>query len=54
MKLKIKPSFERDVRKSPKHIIVQLDVLFTSITVARSLAGIPNLKKLSGYKNAYW
>lgn len=30
-----------------------LDALFTSIIAAQSLTNIPNLKKLSGYKNAY-
>jgi len=41
MKLKIQPSFERDVRKSPKHIVSQLDALFTSVIAAQSLADIP-------------
>ena len=53
MKLKIQPSFERDARKSPKHIVSQLNGIFTSIITAQSLAEIPKLKKLSGYKNAY-
>ncbi len=45
MTLKIKPSFERDARKSPKHIVSQLDALFTSIIAAQSLADILDLKK---------
>lgn len=53
MKLKVQPSFERDARKSPKHVAAQLDALFTSIVKAQSVADIPHLKKLSGYKNAY-
>ncbi len=53
MKLKIQASFERDARKSPKHVVSQLDALFTSIIASQSLADIPKVKKLSGYKNAY-
>jgi mRNA interferase RelE/StbE len=53
MKLKVQPSFERDVKRAPKHIILQLNVLLDSIIAAGSLSDIPNLKKLSGYKNAY-
>jgi mRNA-degrading endonuclease RelE of RelBE toxin-antitoxin system len=53
MKLKVQPSFERDVKKSPKHIILQLNVLLDLIIAAESLGDIPDLKKLSGHKNAY-
>lgn len=53
MKLKIQPSVKRYATKSLKHIIAQPDKLFTSIIAAKSLNDIPNLKKLSGYKNAY-
>ena len=53
MTLKVKPSFERDAKKAPKHIVSQLHAIFSLIVMAKSLSEIPNIKKLSGYKNAY-
>lgn len=53
MKLKIQPSFVRDTKKSPNHIVTQLGTIFALISAAKKPADIPNLKKLSGYKNAY-
>jgi len=40
---------------SESHLSIssQLDAIFTSVIAAQSLADIPKLKKLSGYKNAY-
>jgi mRNA interferase RelE/StbE len=47
------PSFQRDVKKAPKEIVVQLNNIFSEIIQAKSIAEIPKIKKLSGYKGAY-
>lgn len=53
MKFQTNKSFERDLKKSPSILISEVLAIYNQVGKAQNLKDIPNLKKLSGYKNAY-
>ena len=53
MKFQTNKSFERDLKKSPFILISEVLAIYNQVGKAQNLKDIPNLKKLSGYKNAY-
>lgn len=54
MQFQTNKSFERDLKKSPVSVFSDVLLVYNQVAEAFVIRGIPNLKKLSGYKNAYW
>ena len=46
-------SFERDLKRSPVSVFSDVLLVYNQVAEASAVKNIPNLKKLSGYKNAY-
>ena len=53
LKVTYKPSFFRDVKKSPKAVLSDLEALLLHLESVKSLTEISNLKKLKGHSTAY-
>jgi mRNA interferase RelE/StbE len=53
MKYDYENSYLRDAKKLPESLREPLQNVILSVKEAKTLKGIPNLKKLSGYKNVY-
>jgi mRNA interferase RelE/StbE len=53
MQFQTNKSFERDLKKSPVSVLSDVLLVYNQVAEASAIKGIPNLKKLSGYKNAY-
>ncbi|WP_428656836.1 type II toxin-antitoxin system RelE family toxin [Runella sp.] len=53
MKYDYENAYLRDAKKLPDSVISLLQNIILSVREAKKLQDIPNLKKLSGYKNAY-
>ncbi|GAB2629805.1 toxin RelE [Emticicia aquatilis] len=53
MKIVIKGSFVRDAKKLGKEIQLEIKDILLELEQVDSLSQIKNLKKMTGYKNAY-
>jgi mRNA interferase RelE/StbE len=53
MKYDYESAYLRDAKKLPDSVRLLLQDVVLSVREAKTLQNIPNLKKLSGYKNAY-
>ena len=53
MKYDYENSYLRDAKKLPEFLREPLQNVIISVKEAQNLKDIPNLKKLSGYKNVY-
>ncbi|MCP1381500.1 type II toxin-antitoxin system RelE/ParE family toxin [Runella sp. CRIBMP] len=53
MKYDYENAYLRDAKKLPEALRLLLQDVVLSVREAKTLQNIPNLKKLSGYKNAY-
>lgn len=53
MQFQTNKSFERDLKKSPVSVLSDVLLVYNQVAEASAIKDIPNLKKLSGYKNAY-
>ncbi|RDB02649.1 type II toxin-antitoxin system RelE family toxin [Runella aurantiaca] len=53
MKYDYENAYLRDAQKLPEALRLLLQEVVLSVREAKTLQNIPNLKKLSGYKNAY-
>ncbi|MFN8345863.1 MAG: hypothetical protein U0X91_12700 [Spirosomataceae bacterium] len=53
MRFQTNKSFERDLKKSPVSVLSDVLLVYNQVAEALAVKDIPNLKKLSGYKNTY-
>ena len=53
MKVVFKPSFFRDVKKTPAALHAEIEETITKLEKAQALKDLSNLKKLKGHQTAY-